>query len=536
MNRANSEQLNFAIVGCGLIGRKRAAALGATVRLRYACDLDAARAASLAQLAPGCQAIGDYHAALADPAVDAVIVSTLNAALAPIALDAVRAGKHALVEKPGALDAAQLRAVYLEQEQIELSQCVIGANPNALARAYKAGCLTEEDLDDLAGKMTPEELAALIETSSRLRLEAERKQVAAEIADGLVYDPKDVDAALKIIASKPANTQADNIDRICKAMATVDPDFRLAYDLYAKKDYAKAAEIFKKMHNLKEVTYLSAARSFLLAESLRLAGIESMKDDATYKDGRQKVFAATDVYCELVDAMPDRVSIACTATMNCAEAFDRLGRGIYAMEMYDGLVKNYALMLEKPQVKVLADKLAELEKVYKDPMASVTGKMGSVAQNLTNGDSGDATRKDEVQIVSILEDLIKTAEEKANAQPPPPKPQSGKRPQAGQGQPQPQPGDGPPKPAKGSSRQQPRRSSSPAQQSIIRVGGSAGSEFSKVMEGAEGNTWSDMPPREADQIRNAASKVISEKHRQQIEEYFRAVSEAARESGESTPP
>jgi predicted dehydrogenase len=111
MNRANSEQLNFAIIGCGLIGRKRAAALGATARLRYACDLDAARATSLAQLAPGCQAIGDYHAALADPAVDAVIVATLNAALAPIALDAVRAGKHALVEKPGALNAEQLRAV-----------------------------------------------------------------------------------------------------------------------------------------------------------------------------------------------------------------------------------------------------------------------------------------------------------------------------------------------------------------------------------------------------------------------------------------
>jgi hypothetical protein len=43
--------------------------------------------------------------------------------------------------------AAKLRAVYLEQEQIELSQCVIGANPNALAKAYKAGCLTDEDID-----------------------------------------------------------------------------------------------------------------------------------------------------------------------------------------------------------------------------------------------------------------------------------------------------------------------------------------------------------------------------------------------------
>lgn len=46
--------------------------------------------------------------------------------------------------------AAKLRAVYKEQEQIELSQCVIGANPNALAKAYKAGCLTEQDLDQFS--------------------------------------------------------------------------------------------------------------------------------------------------------------------------------------------------------------------------------------------------------------------------------------------------------------------------------------------------------------------------------------------------
>ncbi len=41
----------------------------------------------------------------------------------------------------------KLRAVYVQQQQIELSQCVLGANPNALAKAYKAGCLSEEDID-----------------------------------------------------------------------------------------------------------------------------------------------------------------------------------------------------------------------------------------------------------------------------------------------------------------------------------------------------------------------------------------------------
>jgi predicted dehydrogenase len=103
----------FAIIGCGLIGRKRTIALGkiAGATLHYTCDLDAARAADLAKLAPGCTAVTDFHAVLADASVDAVIVATLNASLAPITLAAVQAGKHVLVEKPGALNAAQLRVI-----------------------------------------------------------------------------------------------------------------------------------------------------------------------------------------------------------------------------------------------------------------------------------------------------------------------------------------------------------------------------------------------------------------------------------------
>ncbi|HWA10180.1 MAG TPA: Gfo/Idh/MocA family oxidoreductase [Opitutaceae bacterium] len=102
--------LAFAIIGCGLIGRKRSNALKG-VQLAYACDLDAARAAELAKVAPGCRALTDYRAALADPQLDAVIVATLNASLAPITLDAVRAGKHVLVEKPGAISASQLEEI-----------------------------------------------------------------------------------------------------------------------------------------------------------------------------------------------------------------------------------------------------------------------------------------------------------------------------------------------------------------------------------------------------------------------------------------
>lgn len=117
MNHHETGQPNFAVIGCGLIGRKRVLALGKNPALLYTCDLDAARAADLAKLAPGCTAVTDYKTILADARVGAVIVATLNAALAPVTLAAVQAGKHVLVEKPGALNAAQLRTIAAAAEK-----------------------------------------------------------------------------------------------------------------------------------------------------------------------------------------------------------------------------------------------------------------------------------------------------------------------------------------------------------------------------------------------------------------------------------
>lgn len=42
--------------------------------------------------------------------------------------------------------AGQCRRIFVEQEQIELSACIIGANPNALAKAYGQGCVKDADL------------------------------------------------------------------------------------------------------------------------------------------------------------------------------------------------------------------------------------------------------------------------------------------------------------------------------------------------------------------------------------------------------
>lgn len=88
-----------AIVGCGLVGRKRAAALG-RARLTVCADLDPSRAEALAQTSPGAIATADWRAAVTSEDVDLVVVATINDALTPVARAAVAAGKHVLVEKP----------------------------------------------------------------------------------------------------------------------------------------------------------------------------------------------------------------------------------------------------------------------------------------------------------------------------------------------------------------------------------------------------------------------------------------------------
>jgi len=102
--------VRVAIVGCGLIGQKRARALaGAT--LTVCCDLQLALAEKLAAVSPGARATDSWEEAVTADDVDIVVVATVHKELAPISAAAAAAGKHVLVEKPGARRAAELDPV-----------------------------------------------------------------------------------------------------------------------------------------------------------------------------------------------------------------------------------------------------------------------------------------------------------------------------------------------------------------------------------------------------------------------------------------
>jgi predicted dehydrogenase len=103
-------EMRVAIVGCGLIGHKRARAFGSH-RLVAAVDANLERARQLAAAHPGCEAGADWQAVATRADIDLVIVATTNNALAAVTDAAVCAGKHVLVEKPAGRSAAELAPV-----------------------------------------------------------------------------------------------------------------------------------------------------------------------------------------------------------------------------------------------------------------------------------------------------------------------------------------------------------------------------------------------------------------------------------------
>jgi predicted dehydrogenase len=106
----SAERLGVAIVGCGLIGQRRAKAL-ANARLTACADVRRERADELARTASGTTACDDWRVAIDRPDVAVVVVATTNDALAEVTRFAVEAGKHVLVEKPAARSVAEIDTV-----------------------------------------------------------------------------------------------------------------------------------------------------------------------------------------------------------------------------------------------------------------------------------------------------------------------------------------------------------------------------------------------------------------------------------------
>jgi predicted dehydrogenase len=122
MSRAG---LRVAVVGCGLIGAKRAQALGSEDEL-IGCHDSSAEASAAFAAVHGTRAFQTAEELLAlEP--DVVVVAVSHDGLAALTAQALQAGAHVLVEKPAGLGVAQIEHL-IEAEQ-RAGRCVkVGFN------------------------------------------------------------------------------------------------------------------------------------------------------------------------------------------------------------------------------------------------------------------------------------------------------------------------------------------------------------------------------------------------------------------------
>lgn len=103
--------LGVGIVGCGLIGSRRArVAVEAGDRVTVVADIDETRASAVAEETGG-GVCADWREVVTAPDVDVVVVATYNALAPPMVLAALQAGKHVLCEKPLGTTAEEARAM-----------------------------------------------------------------------------------------------------------------------------------------------------------------------------------------------------------------------------------------------------------------------------------------------------------------------------------------------------------------------------------------------------------------------------------------
>ena len=368
--------------------------------------------------------------------------------------------------------------------------------------------VSADEIDRMLQSMTPEQIEELVKTAMSSQLKTERQLVAAEIRDNLAYwdRQKEVEAAIKRINDQPKDTQKDNIQRVLEALAIVDPVFAKPYKLFKDGKFEQAAEAAKELLDPQRTTYLSAAQHYLYAEALAAAG---------------KLEDAVEVYSDLMVNMPDRMSFAASASLSAAQAYEKLHRFMYAMEMYVYCIKNYALTLDKEQGEAVSKKIDDYLAIYKDPLAHLAGQMDQVQGRLAKSDSGKKTQETEQQIIALLDDLIKTAEDKQGGGGQGKQRQRGQREgeQEGQGQGQ---GQGQQQAQGSQGGDQP---TSPMQDSRLVPGAvQRPNKLSQTHDSGESGDWSTLPPRQREQIMQSVKKVLTERHKGIIRDYHSRLS------------
>lgn len=156
-----SDQLGFALVGCGMIARFHAKALAEIPEARVAALVSRTPANAAALLretgTPACPVFASVEEAVQAPGVDVVVITTPSGAHLEPAVAAASAGKHVVVEKPLEITAGRCDRIIAACDANRVKLCTIfpsrfADSSRALKAAVEAGKFGRLTLGETACK------------------------------------------------------------------------------------------------------------------------------------------------------------------------------------------------------------------------------------------------------------------------------------------------------------------------------------------------------------------------------------------------
>jgi tetratricopeptide (TPR) repeat protein len=224
---------------------------------------------------------------------------------------------------------------------------------------------------------------------------------ADKVIDGFVksiQDNKSLDDAKRQAVLALIQTQRADADRrsttITDALSTVDADFRASLSALGDEDTAKAVELLKKLVGSSD-PYVAAEASFFLA---RAHLMEDRAEDAA------------EALKKLTGELADKTLYSAEAQFLLGTAQTRLLDRKPAIASLEKFLKENPDAAERLRVAAFRQ-LEQLKGLKEGSLGDVQDRMGFSRRKLSLEDSGERTRGEQDKIISMLEVLIKEAEE-----------------------------------------------------------------------------------------------------------------------------
>ena len=135
---------NIGIIGCGLIGKKRADNLGKRGRLIACADINVKNAQLVSNKDKKIQVFKDWKKLLKIKELDIVIIATVHNQMSRILLEAIKMGKHVFIEKPASINLIMLRSI-IEKNKVLKRKIRVGYNHRFLSAIIKSKELLEKN-------------------------------------------------------------------------------------------------------------------------------------------------------------------------------------------------------------------------------------------------------------------------------------------------------------------------------------------------------------------------------------------------------